>query len=71
MDKVALLLNKTSNQRFGKQNLKPFYILLIFFSISYLFFVNDDKINNRYQKFFSKIFTSLKNPVDLILSEAF
>lgn len=31
--------------------------LLIFFSISYLFFVNDDKINNRYQKFFSKIFT--------------
>ena len=33
MDKVALFLNKTSNQRFGKQNLKPFYILLILFGV--------------------------------------
>ena len=33
MDKVALFLNKTSNQRFGKHNLKPFYFLLILFGV--------------------------------------
>ena len=33
MDKVALFLNKTRNQRFGKQNLKPFYFLLILLSV--------------------------------------
>ena len=33
MDKVVLLVNKTSNQRFGKQYLKPFYILLILFGV--------------------------------------
>lgn len=31
--------------------------LLIFFSIGYLFYMNDENINKRYQKFFSKIFT--------------
>ena len=33
IDKVALFLNKTSNQRFGKHNLKPFYFLLILFGV--------------------------------------
>ena len=33
MDKVVLLINKTSNQRSGKQNLKPSYLLFTLFGV--------------------------------------